>query len=154
MKKRIFIATLVTGLLFGSLAFAFDNRPMRGRGDWGDSPRHQQVLNHLPEEKAALVRDTLSDAREQTNGIRDQIVTLRNEIKDILSAPQFDETIYLEKNNQMNELRDQMHAVMIGAIAGLARQFTQEERKVLAELVPPGPGGHGGGPGSGRGPRR
>jgi len=148
MKKRILIAAVVAGLVISSLAYAFDGRPMRGRGDWGDGPRHQEILNQLPAEKATLVRDTFRDARQRTTDIRDQLASLRNEVKDILSAPQFNEALYREKTAQMQALRAGMHDIMTGAVAALAVQLTQEERKVLAELVPPGPGGHG------RGPRR
>lgn len=146
MKKRVLITLLVAGLLLSSLAYAFDGRPMRGGGEWGEEPRHQEVLNQLPEGKADLVRYTFREARQQTAAMRDQLASLRNDIKDVLKAPQFDEAQYIEKTHQMQTLRNEMHNIMTEAIAGLAKQLTQEEREVLAEFVPRGPGGHGRGP--------
>jgi uncharacterized membrane protein len=147
MNKKVAIFALILGMFFYSMAYAYDGRSWQGGDPQGHGRKHGphrlELLTELPEEKAVLFLRTIREVRENTQGIREQIRELRSEIKDILTAPEFNDALFLQKTGQIHELRGQKHTIMDEAIVKLAKQFTAEERKVLAELMPRKPGRHG-----------
>ena len=74
--------------------------------------------------------------------MRSQTKQLRREIKEILTADQFDEDLFREKTSSLEALHQEKHAAMQEAIVTLAKQFTAEEREILVQLLP-GKRGHG-----------
>jgi len=75
-------------------------------------------------------------AREKGSELRTQIKGLREEIKEIVAAEQFDEDLFREKANRLEALQMKKHATMDEAIVVLAKQFTGDERKILVQLLP------------------
>lgn len=139
MKKKIIIAVLIVGVSVCSIAYAFNGHRSHGRVH---KPPHE-ILSQLPEDKEMLFHRTMREVMEETKPMREQIEKLRAEIKDILTAPEFDKALFLKKTNQVHKLHEKMREAREKAIVKLATQFTQEERTLLAELVPRGPGHHG-----------
>ena len=92
-----------------------------------------------------LLHKTMREVREATMNIHDQIRGLEAEIRGILTAPEFNETLFLERTSRLQDLHKMESEVMDKAVAKLANQFTAEERKILAEIIsckpglPPGP---------------
>jgi uncharacterized membrane protein len=139
MKRRMAVATLIIVMSMCTVAYALDGTKRRGADD--RSPR-QELLSQLPADKEMLFHQTMREARQKASAIRTQIKTLRGEIKDILTADQFEEGLFREKTNSLETLRSKMRATMEEAVVTLAKQFTADERKILAELLPPKPGRH------------
>lgn len=95
----------------------------------------QKILSQLPEEKGNLLRATMKETREKTAPLQAEIRKSRAELREMLTAPQFDEFAFKEKAKRVRELRDNERQVMEEAVIRLARQFTPEERQILAKLV-------------------
>jgi uncharacterized membrane protein len=93
-------------------------------------------MSQLPADKEMLFHQTMREVREKTSGIHQQIKGLKAEIKNILTAPEFNDALFLEKMKSIQELHITMKEVRNEAIVKLAKQFTQEEREILAELIP------------------
>jgi uncharacterized membrane protein len=130
MQKKYVVLVLIVAMSFFSAVSAYG-------GKWGGN-RHQrqELLSQLPADKEMLFHQTMREVREKTSGIHQQIKGLKAEIKNILTAPEFNDTLFLEKMKNIQELHRTMKEVRNEAIVKLAKQFTQEEREILAELIP------------------
>lgn len=148
MKRKPSIIMLALGIMIlsSTLVFAAEETFSPGRHGGPCSP---ELLGQLPAEKEMLFHQTMRQVRESTADLRTQMRTLREEIKTILTAETFNEALFREKTTAMQALHTQMQQAMHNATATLAKQFTAEERQILARLMP---GMCGGGPG-GRGPQ-
>jgi Spy/CpxP family protein refolding chaperone len=121
------------------MAYAFDG--VGGRRSV-DKLSKQKLLPQLPAEKEMLFYQTTREAREKNSAMRSQTKQLRREIKEILTADQFDEDLFREKTSSLEALHQEKHKAMQEAIITLAKQFTAEEREILVQLLP-GKRGHG-----------
>ena len=131
MKKSLSVLAIVIAVIsICSIGYAFEGK---GRGD--RAPKHE-LLSQLPPDKEMLVHQTMREVREITAENRDQIKKLKKEIVDVLTAPLFDEGMFLEKTKSMQILRQKERQTMVEGFAKVAKQFTQEERKILAEIIP------------------
>ena len=139
MKRVMAVSALIIVISMWSVAYAWDGTGRRG---FRDRCSPQELLAQLPADKEMLFHQTMREAREKASEIRTQIRELRKEIKVILTADQFKEDLFREKTNSLETLRSKMRATMEEAVVMLAKQFTPDERKVLAELLPPKPGHH------------
>jgi uncharacterized membrane protein len=130
MKNKLSALVLIVAMSLCSFAYAYD---IKGPGD--RTPRHK-LLYQLSAESEILFHQTMRDAWKKTVNIREQLKELRAEIKDILTAPEFDEVLFLEKTKSIQNLRQLMKTTMDEAVVKLANQFTQEEREILIKLIP------------------
>jgi len=130
MQKTLVVLVLMVAISFCSIGYAYD-----GKGSGMRQPRHD-LLSQLPADKEMLFHQTMREVREKTVGIRQQIKELKTEIKNILTAPEFDDDLFLEKIKNIQKLHIMMKEARNEAIVKLAKQFTQEEREILAELFP------------------
>ena len=95
-----------------------------------------EKVKDIPEEFGIEREPNMREVKEKTSGIHQQIKGLKAEIKNILTAPEFNDALFLEKMKSIQELHITMKEVRNEAIVKLAKQFTQEEREILAELIP------------------
>jgi uncharacterized membrane protein len=130
MKQRVAVFAVIVAMSVCSMVYAYDSK---GRGD---KESRQILLTQLPAEKEMLFHQTMREVREKTANIRKQIKELTAEINDILTAPEFNEVLFLEKTKKVQELHKMMSTARNEAIVKLAKQFTQEERRILAKLIP------------------
>jgi uncharacterized membrane protein len=112
-----------------------DTKESGDQCEYKKSGARQSLLQQLPAEKETLFHRTMRDAREKETAIRGDLVKAREEARSVLSAPEFNEALYKEKTARVSELIEREHQVMADAIASLAKQFTPDERKVLAEVL-------------------
>ena len=131
MKKGLAVFVLIVAMSLCSIVYAYHGK---GQGR-GDRPPRQMLLNKLPAEKEMLFHQTMREVRGKTADINGQIKELKAEINDILTAPEFNEALFLEKTKRVQELHKMIRAATDEAIVKLAKQFTQEERKILAKLI-------------------
>lgn len=112
-----------------------------------DGPPWHKRMPQLPPDKEMLFHQTMREVRETTTSIHEQIKGAEAEIRGVLIAPEFNEVLFLERTRRLQDLHKMESEAMDKAVAKLARQFTAEERKILAEMIsckpslPPGPGG-------------
>jgi len=139
MKKRMAFSALMIVIFMWTAAHASD---WKKRGGPGDRSSRQELLSQLPADKEMLFHQTMREARQKAFEIRTQIKTLRAEIKEILTGDQFKEDLFREKTNSLETLRSKMRVTMEEAVVTLAKQFSADERKILAELLPLKPGRH------------
>jgi len=131
MKKSLSVLVIVIAVIsICSIVYAFEGK---GRGD--RAPKHE-LLSQLPADKEMLFHQTMREVREKTAENRGQIKKLKKEILDVLTAPAFDEEMFLEKIKSMQILRQKERQIMVEGFAKIAKQFTQEERKILAQIIP------------------
>jgi len=130
MQKIVVVLVSIIALSFCSIGYAYD-----GKGT-GARKHRQELLSRLPADKEMLFHQTMREAREKTAGIRQQIKALKAEINNILTAPEFDDALFLEQMKSIQELHMMLKEARTEALAKLAKQFTQEEREILAELIP------------------
>jgi uncharacterized membrane protein len=129
MKKWLVFSVLIVAMSVCSLVYAYDGK--------GHGSRHAQheLLNQLPADKEILFHQTMREVRDNTAKIREQRKELKAEIHDILTAPEFNEALFLKKAKSMQEHHQMMREAREKAIVKLAGQFNQEERKILARLI-------------------
>ncbi|MCK4785834.1 MAG: periplasmic heavy metal sensor [Desulfobacteraceae bacterium] len=139
MKRTMAVSALIIVISMWSVAYASEGT---GRGGSRGRCSPQELLAQLPADKEMLFHQTMREAREKASAIRAQIKALREEIKGILTADRFEEDLFREKTNSLEMLHGKMRATMEEAVVKLAKQFTADERKILAELLPPKPGRH------------
>jgi uncharacterized membrane protein len=129
MRKMFTVLILIEVISLCSMVQAFDGRPSH------------QSLGQLPADKEMLFHQTMRGVREATTSIHEQIKGVEAEIRGILTAPEFNEVLFLERTRRLQDLHKMEREAMDKAVAKLASQFTAEERKILAELIfrKPGP---------------
>jgi uncharacterized membrane protein len=128
MKKWVVMVVMIA-MSVCSLVYAYEGK---GRGD--RQARHE-LLNQLPADKEMLFHQTMREVREKSADFREQIRSLRSEAHDILTAPEFNEALFLEKTKRIQDQHQMIREARENAIAKLAGQFDQEERKILARLI-------------------
>ena len=131
MKKVLAASVILLVFSLSSTVQAFDRHP------------RQEVLSQLPADKQTLFHQTMGQAWEGTKDIRDQSKDLKVEINGILTAPEFNEAIFLEKSQTLHDLHKTMAAAMDKAFAEVAKQCSPEERAILAQVSPGRRGHHG-----------
>lgn len=134
MKTRMIVSGLVIVMSVYSFAYAFDCDEDLGPGN--KVSRHE-LLSQLPAEKEMLFHQTMRGVREKGSEIHTQIKELSAELKEIITADQFEEDLFREKEKALETLHSEMHATMVESVVSVANQFTADERKILAELLPP-----------------
>lgn len=139
--NKFLLSTAMAALMFGGAAMA---EIPAGKGPHGTPPRVEAVLEKLPKEKADLFRATMKGLKEDRQASREQHKKLRGELEAILTAPTFDKAAFLAKSKEIAALRDAKRQKFEEAIASIAGQYTQEERKMLVDAMPKH-GGHRGG---------
>ena len=93
----------------------------------------QEFASKLPEDKAALILETVERVHLNNRDAYNQLREARKEAIKLLSAPEFDEAAYRLQVENIHELRGLMKRRLADATIELARQFSQEERRTLAQ---------------------
>ena len=93
----------------------------------------KEFASKLPADKAALFLETVERVHPNNRDAYNQIREARKEAMKILSAPEFDEAAYRLQIEKIHELRNLMKRRLADATIELARQFSQEERRALAQ---------------------
>lgn len=134
MSKMLGVLALALGLAMVSSAYA-DTKESGEQCEYKASGARQKLLDQLPAEKEMLFHRTMREAREKKAGIREEIGKAREEAKAVLLAPEFNEAAFKEKTAKVHVLMEREHQIMEDAITKLAKQYTPDERKVLAEVL-------------------
>jgi uncharacterized membrane protein len=133
MSRVLAVSALVMGLSVWAPAYA-DTAREGDQCEYKKSGARQKLLEQLPAEKETLFDQTMREARKQRAGIRGEIIKARKAAREVLLAPEFNETLFKDKTSKIHDLLEREHQVMEDAIAKLAKQYTPEERKLLAQV--------------------
>lgn len=141
-KRLLIIASVTLNILLAGIVVGHMVRHFRGED-------FEEIANTLPKDKQVLLRKTLGDIRSEN---RDAVRQLREEIVDILTAPDFDAQAYRQKTNELRQLKQQIYGRRSEAMQKLAAQLTQKERQALIKFLSLGhrKGHRRGRPGTGR----
>ena len=87
----------------------------------------------MPKDKAELLLETVERVHVNNRDAYEQIREARKRAMKILAAPEFDEAAYRVQVEKLHELRGLMKGRLANATIELARQFSQEDRRALAQ---------------------
>ncbi len=149
MKKFIKRASLLgLGIALLGTIVAFTSPfalAKEGCGYKGHGHGKMDALLELPADKQTLVLSTMKQVKEQNKALKEEIKTTKEALTAALTAPEFDEKAYTENANKLQALMNQKFATMTDAVRSIAPEFTQQEREILAKMLPKGPKGPRGG---------
>ncbi len=130
----LLLNVLLVGVIIGDMSHRLRREPFFGR-------HARELASKLPEDKAALFLETVEKVHLNNRDVHKQIREARKRAMRILTAHHFDEAAYQIQVEKLQELRGLMMRQLANATIELARQFDQEERKVLAQHLrrPPRP---------------
>jgi uncharacterized membrane protein len=130
MKILIFGSLLLNVLLAG---FVIGDVSHRFHKEYFDRKSVQEFASKLPGDKAALFLETVERVHLNNRDAYHQIREAKKEAMKMLAAPEFDETAYRLQVEKIHELRSLMKRRLADATIELAKQFSQKERKALAQ---------------------
>lgn len=139
MKKYLKMAAILGFGLTASIA-AFAHPWGGGSGGMGK----MGAIMELPVEKQTLILSAIKEVKDENTGLREEIQTTRQNMKAILTAPEFDAAAFKANADKLEVLMTQGFRSFTDAVIEIAPQMTQEEREILARLAPgDGARGHG-----------
>ena len=130
MKILIFSSLLLNVLLAGVVIGDVSHRFHK---EYFVRKSVKEFASKLPGDKAALFLETVERVHLNNRDAYNQIREARKEAMKLLSAPEFDEAAYRLQVEKIHELRSFMKRRLGDATIELAKQFSQKERKALAQ---------------------
>ena len=124
--KRFVTYLLILGIGLSTAIAAY-----AGDKTWLD----EETLNQLPPDKKELVLNALKQAKEESKGQKDEIKAAMENVKTVLTAPEFDAAAYKAATDELQALMAQRFTAFSNAIAEVAPQLTQQERQILADAM-------------------
>jgi len=137
MKKTLIIGSVfIVGIALGVLTFSHNG--------YGRGFKNLESFSKLPSDKQSLLIETMSKVHEENSSLREDMQGARKSMIDALTAEKFDPNTFQQSVDKMHDLHGKKIQAMAEAVKGLAPKFTQEERVILAEILPKGRHGRGG----------
>ena len=137
MKKTLIISTVfIVGIALGVLTFSHNG--------YGRGFKNLESFSKLPSDKQTLLIETMSKMHEENSSLREDMQGARKSMVDALTAEKFDANAFQQSVDKMHDLHGKKIQAMAEAVKSLAPKFTQEERVILAEILPKGRHGRGG----------
>ncbi len=124
----ILLNVLFAGVIIGHVSTKAYKYGGRHHGFW-------KAMAGLPEDKKELLKDKMQEMRREGKATRKAIHDKRAELIGVLTAPEFDETLFDQKVEELHEIHGQMAKNLAEATKELAKKFNQEERKALGVLL-------------------
>ena len=137
MKKTLIIGSVfIVAIALGVLTFSHNG--------YGRGFKNLESFSKLPSDKQTLLIETMSKVREENSSLREDMQGARKSMIDALTAEKFDANTFQQSVDKMHDLHGKKIQAMAEAVKNLAPKFTQEERVILAEILPKGRYGRGG----------
>jgi uncharacterized membrane protein len=138
--KLVFLGSLVLnllllGVILGQVPRGLETTPSTR------TQRMEEALRKVPEPAQSRFREKFAQIRAANDPLRQQIDEARAETLRLLAADRFDEAAYDRQVSKIEELRDEMFKRMGQDFKQTAKEFSLEERRMLADLLrrPPPP---------------
>jgi uncharacterized membrane protein len=138
--KLAFLASLVFNLLLLGVILGQVPRGLEATPPTRQS-RMEEALKKVPEPTQSRFREKFAQIRAVNDPLRQQIDEARAETLRLLAAERFDETAYDRQVSKIEELRGEMFKRMGQDFKQTAKEFSPEERRMLADVLrrPPPP---------------
>ena len=120
---------LLLGVILGRMPRGLETAPS------ARTQRMEEALKKVPEPAQSRFREKFAQIRAVNDPLRQQIDEARAETLRILAAEQFDEAAYDRQVSKIEELRSQMFKRMGQDFKQTAKEFSAEERRMLAEVL-------------------
>jgi len=95
----------------------------------------RDVVSKLPKDKAELFLEIFETVHLNNQDIHKRIRAARKQTMKILTAPDFDEAAFRIQVDKLHTLRSSMMRQLADSAIELAKQFNQEERHAMAQLL-------------------
>jgi len=95
----------------------------------------EDITEKLSPEHAKQFKRMMHDLRREDKALRAEMEQVRKEIFDALAGPNFDQSVYVQKVQELHNLHGQRIDNRTSAIVGLAPSLNQEEREVVAKQM-------------------
>lgn len=128
MKKILATTALAVMLGISSMAMAGNHEDHK--------IKMEAALAKLPDEKAALVKRHFKEMRAEHRANRESYEKHRDEMKALLTASKFDKQAFVAKAKELASKHSSLKVKGAERLADLASKLNQEERKVLADILP------------------
>lgn len=128
LAVSIILNVLFAGVVIGTYSYGFKMK----------SSTHQEledVVKEFPEDKRALVTESIKSLREKTKETKKEIRAKRKEVVEVLSAPEFDPALYDRKVAELHSLMDELGNEFADTARDLALNLDQDERKALSRII-------------------
>jgi len=134
MTSRI-KTVLITSLILNILLLGITLGAVSHHFLWRHAGPHSipDVIAQLPENKRKLFEDTMRGAWH-IDTMHTQMMDAKQEASRVLTADSFNEEAYLTQIQHMNDLHNRIKRRLAEAVTELSKQFTPQERVVLAEV--------------------
>jgi uncharacterized membrane protein len=119
---------LLSGVLAGQFFHGWLGKESHSFTDWLKE-------TGLSAEQQARIQEGLNSAREQNTAEREESKRLRQQILDVLTAPEFNAEAYRDLSERMLNLRQQSRSNMVSKIGDMAQTLSPEERGALAHVI-------------------
>jgi uncharacterized membrane protein len=138
--KLVFLGSLVLnlvllGVILGQVPRGLETTPSTR------TQRMEEALKKVPEPAQSRLREKFAQIRAVNDPLRQQIDEARAETLRLLAAERFDEAAYDRQVSKIEELRGEMFKRMGQDFKQTAKEFSAEERRMLADVLrrPPPP---------------
>lgn len=131
MKRLLVVQLIILSGVFSSLDAYSQPDLSTFRG-----PGKMDLVLQLSEETQSLLRSSMEEFREVNEPLFDEIAAAKSNLKNILSAPEFDQEAFNSEAMNMQELHSVLMAEKMQMFGEVAVQLSQEEREILVQLIP------------------
>lgn len=131
--KFIFIVSLILNFLFAGLLIGHYSKSHLYK--YGKNAKFSEFAEKLPDEKREFVLDRMNTIHEENSELKDRIREVKEELRDIISSPEFNEQLYDQKVSEMHELYRTKAKNIAAVIKEMANSFTTEERAMLSDYL-------------------
>jgi uncharacterized membrane protein len=123
---------LLVGYIIGDLSHRF-------RDERFDRKEARELASRLPKDKGAMIIGAMERVHKDDHDAFRQIREARREAMMILADREFNEAAYRAEVAKIHQLRGLMKERLADATIELAKQFSQKDRRILAEYLRQGP---------------
>lgn len=123
----IILNVLLVGMLFGALRHRFEGGSRQDR--------FMAEVEKLPEPARSRLRDNMAKLRDNSDPMREQIRTARNEAIRLLVAEPFEEIAYDRQISKINELRVQITTRMSNEMKEMIKGLPPEQRTAVGNIL-------------------
>lgn len=123
---------LLVGYIIGDLSHRF-------RDERFDREEARELASRLPKDKGAVIFRTMEKVHRDDHDAVRQIREARREAMRILADREFNEASYRAEVAKIHQMRGLMKERLADATIELAKQFSQKDRRILAEYLRQGP---------------
>ena len=131
--KAAFIISIIINVLLIGMVFGALRHRLEGRGSRQD--RLMADIDKLPEPARSRMRDKMTKLRDDSDPLREQMRTARNEAIRLLVAEPFNESAYDGQIAKINELRAQITNRMSTEMKDMIKGLPPQQRSAIGNIL-------------------